>query len=309
MALPIIQGRTGTALRDPGAFEGPLQQNDGVHAPDRQRPHLGPPLDSTHSLRIRTAGLSLVTLTLDRPPRGPSQEAEDASPGMDLRATALDSPWHPVATQGATGAAGNSAWENGHGPPKPQRPLKAPRGKMLGPTLLLASALTSSHTSARRTAGVSGLPDSWGLTLTLGLPLRGPSELAWRRNAGDWGTPSPCAGLNLPPRRHLRCKGRRQSFREGERAGPYEPPATFESPPRQNAGPTIPLPSALTMACISACRTASRSGLPASWGITLNLGQPLRGPSQGAWCPKAGDWVPPSPSVGLILPPRNHPGR
>ena len=39
--------------------------------------------------------------------------------------------------------------------------------------LPLARALTSARPSARRTAGTSGLPASWGLTVTLGRPPRG----------------------------------------------------------------------------------------------------------------------------------------
>ena len=42
-------------------------------------------------------------------------------------------------------------------------------------------------------------------------------------------------------------------------------------------------------------------GLAGLLGLTLTLGQPPRGPSQGAWCCKAGDWGPPSPSARLTL--------
>ena len=58
---------------------------------------------------------------------------------------------------------------------------------MLGPTFLLASALTSAHLSARRTASRSGLPASWGLILTLGWPRGAPHKetAAERQGSGD----------------------------------------------------------------------------------------------------------------------------
>ena len=74
-------------------------------------------------------------------------------------------------------------------------------------------------------------------------------------------------------------------------------------------GPHFLLASALISACPSSCRTASGSGLPASWELTLTLGQPPRGPSQWAWCCNSGDWEPPSPSARLTLPPHRHTSR
>ena len=73
---------------------------------------------------------------------------------------------------------------------------------MLGPMLLLTSTLTSASPSPGCTASGLGLPDSWGLTLTLGWPLRGTSQGAWRSNTRDWGPLSSSARLTLPPRRH-----------------------------------------------------------------------------------------------------------
>ena len=193
-ALPVIQGgRTGTALRHPGAFEGTPHQNDGAHAPASQCPHLIPPLDLTHSLRIGPAGLSLVTLTLDRPPRGPSRGAWSriARNGPQSQSTGLtlSSHSHPDCYC----ATGNSGRENGHCPPRSRRHSKAPCSKTLGPTLPLASALTSAQPSAHLTDGRSGLPASWELALTLGPPGGAPPK----------GPGAAMPGLETPePQRH-----------------------------------------------------------------------------------------------------------
>ena len=75
-------------------------------------------------------------------------------PGIgDPRATVLDSPCCPAATQAASGTTGHSGRENGKGPWSPRPLSKAPRAKKLAPTLPVASALTSARPSARRTAG------------------------------------------------------------------------------------------------------------------------------------------------------------
>ena len=79
------------------------------------------------------------------------------------------------------------------------------RTKTLGPTLPLASTLTSAPPSARRTAGGSGLPASWGLTLSLGLPPRAPTQGAWRRKLGIGDTRAPALDSPIPPTpRHYR---------------------------------------------------------------------------------------------------------
>ena len=234
---------------------------------------------------------------------------------------------------------------------------------------------------------------SWVLTLTIGRPWRGASHGAWHHNAGDWGPPSPCARLTLPPGRHPGPSGWLHSFRAGEIAGPSEPmvnfqgplcqnswahasppqrphlglplrwlhspqlwpvgllganpnsrsapkvpfprglvpqcwglrtpehqcqthpaakppprsigappliqagespgpskyPATIKGPPRQNTGAKLPLPSALTSTRPSAAQKALALGLLAFWGLTLTLGWPPRGYSQGPWSHNAGD--------------------
>ena len=120
------------------------------------------------------------------------------------------------------------------GPPSPRRPSKAPRTKTLGPKHLLASALISDHPSAPCRVGGSGLLASWGQTLTLGRPPRGPSQGAYHCNAWDWGPPRPSARLYpaaLPQPRPL---GVLPDIQAGERAGNSEPLATFEGCPRQN---------------------------------------------------------------------------
>ena len=271
------------------------------------------------------------------------------------------------------------------GPSKPPATFEGPTSQTLGPMLLLTSALTSAHVPARGTAGGSGLPASWGLTLTLGRytrgPPKGPGNATWGlgtpepqhrtqhatppppwllgaqlviqgrrtgralrapsdirrplapkrlgpcssspapsprpplctthswligaagllganskpyigpRGAPPRGLVPPCWGLGNPEpklRTHPAAPpppwplGCRWSLRAGERAGPSELTATIEGPPRQNSWAHVPASSAFTSARPSARRTAGRSGLPASSGLTLTLGQLTRGPSQGA---------------------------
>ena len=74
------------------------------------------------------------------------------------------------------------------GPSKHLVTFEGSRAKTLRPTLPLPSALTLVRPSARRTAFGSGLPASWGLTLTLGLPPRDPSQGVWLPIARDWVT-------------------------------------------------------------------------------------------------------------------------
>ena len=108
----------------------------------------------------------------------------------DPRATAPDSPFRPTNTQATSGVADHSGCENGQGFLSPGRPSKAPRAKTLGPTILLACALTSACPSARCTDGGSELPASRGLTLTLGWPPESPSQEAGLATQG-LGTPEP----------------------------------------------------------------------------------------------------------------------
>ena len=161
-AQPVIQGgNTGTALQDPGTFDGPPGQNAAAHAPARQCPHLGPPLCSLHSQQIRPAGILGANTNPRLTPKGPF-----------LRGLVPPTP--------GIGKSEPQRWTIPAAPPPP-RPLgappviqggrkgralrtpvtfKGPRSKALGPTLLLASALTSTRPSAHRIAGGSGLPAS-----------------------------------------------------------------------------------------------------------------------------------------------------
>ena len=79
------------------------------------------------------------------------------------------------------------------------------------------------------------------------------------------------------------------------RQGPPRPGGTSKAPCAKTLGPTLPLPSALTLAHPSACHTALRFNLPASWGQTLKLRRPTSGPTQGAWPQSTGDLLPPRP--------------
>ena len=100
-----------------------------------------------------------------------------------------------------------------------------------------------------------------------------------------------------------------RSFRTGERAGPSEPPSTFELPPCQNAWAHDPHPQCPQLGQASAHSTAFGSCLPASWGLTLTLGQPPSVPSQGAWHHNAGDWEHTNPNARLTLSPGHQTGQ
>ena len=58
----------------------------------------------------------------------------------------------------------------------------------------------------------------------------------------------------------------------------------------KNLGPRLPMPSPFTSAHPSAHHTTIASGLLASLGLTLTLGGPSRGHSQGDWCHNPWDW-------------------
>ena len=137
----------------------PPRQNAWAHAPARQRPHLGPPLQAPHSQRIGPVGLLGANPNPRSAPEWPLLRGRGAtSETLDPRAPAPDSLCHPSATRAARGAAGHSGQGNGQDPLSPQQPSKAPCAKMLGPTLPLASVLTLASPSDHRTAGGSGLP-------------------------------------------------------------------------------------------------------------------------------------------------------
>ena len=187
-----------------------------------------------------------------------------------------DSPSLQAITQ-AMGCPNHSGWENGQGPPCQGHRSKVPRDKSLGPMLPLPSALTSAHPSINCTAISSFLPASWGLTLTLGLPWRGPSQGGWHRYAGPWGPPSPSARLTLPKCRHPGPSERRGSFRVGEQAVPSHsgrenglcPLSTRQlskAPCAKTLGPTLPLPSTHTLAC-PPLTAQPWLGPAASWGL------------------------------------------
>ena len=68
-----------------------------------------------------------------------------------------DSPCRLTTTWATKDAACHSRWEYGQGPASTRQLSKVPRAKMLGPTLLLVSALTMARPYACRPTGVSGL--------------------------------------------------------------------------------------------------------------------------------------------------------
>ena len=156
----------------------------------------------------------------------PRQGTGNPEPQLQTHHDGPRPPW-PLGALPVIQSGGN--WQ---GPLSPRRPSKAHRAKTLGPTLPLASALTSVCPSTCCTAGRLGLLASW--VLTLSWPPRGPSQGAWRLNE-DWGPPSPSARLTLPSRCHMGHYGHCRSFRAGEQAEPFEPLATFEGLSRQNA--------------------------------------------------------------------------
>ena len=126
-----------------------------------------------------------------------------------------------------------------------------------------------------------------GITLTRGQAPRGPSEGAWCCNAGHWGPPNLSAGLTLLPLCHPGLEWRHRSFRE-EQAGPSEPPATFEGPTRQNTWAHAPARQRPHLGPPLPHHTASGSGLPASWGLTLTLGRPRVDPPRWPGAAKPG---------------------
>ena len=156
-----------------------------------------------------------------------------------------DSPCGQAATRAHWGAGTHSGWENGQSPPNPRRPSKAPRTKTLGPTLPLPSALTLDRPSTCRTAMHLGLSSSWGLSLTLGRPPRGPSKGTWCHKAGDWGPPSPSARLTLPIGCHTSPSGATaHSWREYGH-GPLSPRQPSKAPRAKTLRPSSSSPGPL----------------------------------------------------------------
>ena len=178
-APPLIQGgRRGRALQTLVKFEGPLHQNPWAHAPPSQRSHLGL-LFLSLSLRLGPAHLLGANPKLGRPRWTYTNGPVASTLGIgDPRFPGPDSHCHQAATRAHWAPPLIQVVRKGrallaHGDlPRP------PGDKALGPTLPLLSALTSAHPSIHCTAIRSFLPASWGLTLTLtlGLPWRGPSQ-------------------------------------------------------------------------------------------------------------------------------------
>ena len=138
----------------PPTFEGALNQNAWAQAHVHQHPHLGPTLRSMHRWCIGLAVLlGAKPNYVGQPPEGPFPSVLAPQHwGWGPRAQGLDSPCCPSATRGARGPASHSERENGQVPPGPRRPLNSPLTKTLLLMLSLASALTSSQSSACHTA-------------------------------------------------------------------------------------------------------------------------------------------------------------
>ena len=102
----------------------------------------------------------------------------------------------------------------------------------------------------------------------------GPFPRGLARQRWVLGTPEPQRQTHTAARPPHGPNGRHLSFRVGERAGPSEPPSTFECPLCQYPWAMPPLHSDLNSSCPSARHTALSWGLRASWGLSLTLGQP-----------------------------------
>ena len=143
-------------------------------------------------------------------------------PGIgDPRAPAPDSPCYPAATWGVrTGR-----------PSAPPATSKAPCTKMLGPTLPLATTLTSARPSDHRTAGRLGL---LGVTLNIGRPLTGPPKGPGAATPGIGDPRAPAPDSPCRPATTWATRGTaRYSGRETGRA--LRTPSVLLRPPHQNA--------------------------------------------------------------------------
>lgn len=104
------------------------------------------------------------------------------------------------------------------------------------------------------------------------------------------GTPMPHSRLTLPPGCQLVPSGTTTQTGLKNGQGPPSHMRPSKTSCVKNLGPTLPLPSTLTSAWPSADHTTIASGLPPSLGLTLTLGGPSRGPSQGDWRHNPWDW-------------------
>ena len=195
------------------------------------------------------------------------------------------------------------------GPPSCHRPSNAHGTKALGPRPPSPVHSPWPATPTSRRAFGSGLPASWWLTLTLVRPPRGRSQGAWCPKAGDWRHTNPNARLTLKPGHQTGPPGATAHSGRENVPGPPSHHRHSNSPRAKTHGPTLPIPSALTLASPSVHRTAFGSCLPASWGLTLTLGQPPCVPSQGAWHHNAGDWEHTNPNARLTLSPGHQTGQ
>ena len=245
-APPVIQARERVGPSEPlASFEGRQRQNTWAHAPTHQRPPLGPPPPSPHRPWILPAGLLGANPNPRSAPKGllPRGLAPQCQ-GLGTPAPALDSPsappppgplLAPLVIQGGRMCRAHRAPGAFRRPPR----------QTLGPPLPLLNALSSACPSARCTSSRSGLQASWGLTLTLGGLLRGPSQGAWRPNAWDWG-PETQRWTHPPPHRHPGRYWRRLSSGRQNGQGPRSPQRPWKAPGAKMFGPRLLLASALT---------------------------------------------------------------
>ena len=190
----------------------------------------------------------------------------------------------------------------GQGPSEPQATFERPLTKTLGPMLPLASTLTSARHSPHRTASLLGLPASFELTLTLGQPLRDPSQVpgAATPGIGDPRAPapdSPCRSATTVAARGAAGHSGRENGQ-----GPRAPGNLQRSPAPKRLGPR-------SRSSAPSPRPPLRSPHIRRIGPAINLGANPKpyvrpeGPSQEAWCRHTRAWGPPSTSARLTLSP------
>ena len=257
--------------KQPSTFEVPPTKTLGPMLPIPRALTLASP--SAHSTAFGSCLPASwgLTLTLGRPPSVPSQGAWSRNAGdwghPNSSATLSLPPSHHMGASGPQRSFKTekvqctpSAWLHSKAPaPSPWAHTPPPQRPHSGATPLTPQL----SAQACRPPG--------GYTLTLVQPLRGPSQWAWCRNAGDWLPPRPSARLTLQPSCHMGASWPRHSFRTTGRVGHSE--HLSKEPCTKTFGPTLPLPGALTSAHPSDHSTAFGLGLPASWGLTLNLGR------------------------------------
>ena len=122
-----------------------------------------------------------------------------------------------------------------------------------------------------------------GVTLTIGQTPWGSSQGAWHHNDEDWGPPSPSARLTLSPSHHTGESG--HATHSGQEKGQVTVSTRqyLKNPRTTMLRPTLPLPNVLILACHTTRPSAVSSHPRASRGLTLTLGLPQSGLSQGAW--------------------------